>query len=79
MATILGCSGEGVSTPLEGFVVVGGTVVDVDGLTVIEGVVITGFDEEDNVGLTEVEVAIDVEKEVDEEVLEAGSFIVSTQ
>lgn len=64
---------------MEGFVVVGGTVVDVDGLTVIEGVVITGFDEEDNVGLTEVEVAIDVEKEVDEEVLEAGSFIVSTQ
>ena len=64
---------------MEGFVVVGGAVVDVDGLMVVEGVVTTGFDEEDNVGLTEVEVATDVEEELDEEVLGAGSFIVSTQ
>lgn len=64
---------------MEGFVVVGGAVVDVDGLMVVEGVVTTGFDEEDNVGLTEAEVATDIEEELGEEVLGAGSFIVSTQ
>lgn len=67
------------STPLEGFVVIGGAVVDVDRLMVVEGVVTTGFEEEDNVGLTEVEAATDVEEELDEEVVGAGSFIVSTQ
>lgn len=64
---------------MEGFVVVGGAVVDVDGLMVVEGVVTTGFDEEDNVGLTEAEVATDIDEELGEEVLGAGSFIVSTQ
>jgi hypothetical protein len=60
---------------LEGFVVVGGAVVDVDVLMVEEGTVTTGFDEEAEVDLNdEVEVGRGVDEELNEEEIGAGSF-----